>query len=427
MLLFIIVFAVTLVFGMPVAFSLGLTGLAHLVALGDERFFIVFIQRMVAQLDMTSLTCLPFFILAGYIMNEGGVTTRLLNFLRQLVGWFRGGLAYCTVIIAAILAAILGSPNAVCSMLCGVLVPEMRKDGYPEEFTGSLVAASSVLGPVIPPSFQFIVFSMMTGVSIKGLFMGGVLPGVLLALAFCVIIGFMTRKKDLGKSVDKFSLRKTAVEFVKAVPALLVPIVMVGGIVGGIFTATESGAVACLLAIIAGVIYREFDFRHMPKLLVKCGITTGSILLIVAFGGTIAWTLSMSGVPQALIAAITGLTTNKNIIILLIMIILTIGGCFLEATAMTMVFTPIIWPLAQAIGMDGVHFGLIFSILIIIGFITPPVGTLLFVTSNIAQIELKKVCKEIWPFAIASLIIITALAYLPDLVLWLPRLCGYSG
>jgi len=237
----------------------------------------------------------------------------------------------------------------------------------------------------------------------------------------------MTRKKDLGKSVDKFSLRKTAVEFVKAVPALLVPIVMVGGIVGGIFTATESGAVACLLAIIAGVIYREFDFRHMPKLLVKCGITTGSILLIVAFGGTIAWTLSMSGVPQALIAAITGLTTNKNIIILLIMIILTIGGCFLEATAMTMVFTPIIWPLAQAIGMDGVHFGLIFSILIIIGFITPPVGTLLFVTSNIAQIELKKVCKEIWPFAIASLIIIAALAYLPDLVLWLPRLCGYSG
>ena len=296
-----IAFVVTLVLGFPIAFVLGIMGLVQIIDLGNAAYYNVVIQRMISQIDLTSLTCLPFFILAGGIMNAGGVTRRLLDFLRQLIGWFKGGLAYCTVAIAAILSAILGSPNAVASMLCGVLVPELRKDNYPEEFTGALVASSSILGPIIPPSMQFIVFCMMTGVSIKAMFVGGIIPGLLLAFLFCVCIGIAQKRLKFGKSVDKFELKKTLKAFVSAIPALLVPVVIIGGVIGGIFTATEAGAVSCFCAIIASVIYKEFDIKQFPKMLGSAAMTAGGILFMVSFGGVIAWAMTMSGLPRRLL------------------------------------------------------------------------------------------------------------------------------
>ncbi len=427
MIVALLVFAVTMIIGLPVAFALGLMGTVHMVSLGNPSYYLVIIQRLLDQVNLTSLTCLPFFILAGELMNGGGVTRRLLDFLREVLGWLKGGLAYCTVVIAAILSAILGSPNGVASMLCGILVPEMRKDGYPEEFTGSLVAASSILGPIIPPSTSFIMYCMMTSCSIKALFMAGIVPGVLLVLVFCVLIGWYGHRMGFKASGQGVSARRIGRSLLSALPALLVPVVMMGGVVSGLFTATESGAVACACALIAAAIYREMDWKKLPDMLLRAAVTGGGILLMISFGGVISWSMTRAGIPDMLIGLITGVTSNKYILIALLIVILMIGGMFLDTGTMTMVFLPVMYPLAMAIGMDPVHFGLVFSVMTIVGYITPPVGVVLFVTSNSSGIPFSKLCKTIWPFAIGAAITVTVLAYLPDLVLWIPRLCGYAG
>lgn len=422
-----IVFVITLLIGLPIAFALGLMGTAHMLTFGNDSYLLVIIQRLFDQVNLASLTCLPFFIMAGEIMNAGGVTSRLLNFVRELVGKLKAGMAYCCVLISAVLSAILGSPNGVASMLCGILVPELRKDNYPEEFTGSLVAASAILGPIIPPSTSFIMYCMMTNVSIKSMFVGGILPGVCLVGVFCIVIAILSRKMHLTPSIDKMSIKRILKSFFSALPALLVPVVIIGGVIGGFFTATEAGAVSCFCALVASAIYREIDWKKLPDMMLRSAVTGGGILLMISFGGIIAWSMTRAGIPAQMIEFITGVTNSKPLIIALMIVILMIGGCLLDTGTMTMVFLPVMFPLATAIGMDGVHFGLIFCILTIIGYITPPVGVVLFVTSNASGIPFNKLSKTIWPFAIGAFIIIVILAYTPDLMLWIPRLCGYAG
>ena len=423
----VIVFVITMVIGLPIAFSLGLMGTVHMLSFGNDSYLLVIIQRLFDQVNLASLTCLPFFIMAGEIMNAGGVTTRLLNFVREIVGKLKAGMAYCCVLISAVLSAILGSPNGVASMLCGVLVPELRKDDYPDEFTGSLVAASAILGPIIPPSTSFIMYCMMTNVSIKSMFVGGILPGICLVGVFCVVIAILSRRMNLRPSIDKMNIKRILKSFFSALPALLVPVVIIGGVIGGFFTATEAGAVSCFCALVASAIYREMDWKKLPDIMLRSAVTGGGILLMIAFGGIIAWSMTRAGIPAQMIEFITGLTNSKTLIIALMIVILMIGGCLLDTGTMTMVFLPVMFPLATAIGMDGVHFGLIFCILTIIGYITPPVGVVLFVTSNASGIPFNKLCKTIWPFAIGAFLIIVILAYMPDLMLWIPRLCGYAG
>ena len=427
MLIAVIVFAVVMIIGLPIAFALGLMGTVHMLTFGNDSYLLVIIQRLFDQVDMISLTCLPFFIMAGEIMNAGGVTSRLLGFVREIVGRLKAGMAYSCVLISAVLSAILGSPNGVASMLCGVLVPELRKDNYPAEFTGSLVAASSILGPIIPPSTSFIMYCMMTNASIQAMFVGGILPGVLLVVVFCVVITFLSRKMKLAPSIDRINLKRLFKSFISAFPALLVPVVIIGGVIGGFFTATEAGAVSCFCALVASAIYREMDWKKLPEIMLRSAVTGGGILLMISFGGVIAWSMTRSGIPDQLIAAINSLTTNSYAIIALIIAILMVAGCFLDTGTITMVFIPVMYPLATSIGMDPVHFGLIFCIITIIGYITPPVGVVLFVTSNASGIPFNKLCKMIWPFAIGAFIVIAVLAYLPDALLWLPRLCGYAG
>jgi tripartite ATP-independent transporter DctM subunit len=420
-------FIVLMIIGVPIAFVLGLMGTVHTISLGNPRYMLVIIQRLFDQVNMTSLTCLPFFILAGEIMNAGGVTSRLLGFIREIIGWLKGGMAYACVLIAAILSAILGSPNGVASMLCGVLVPELRKDRYPDEFTGSLVAASSILGPIIPPSTSYIMYCMLTNTSIRAMFVAGIVPGILLVIAFCSLIIYFAGRLKFGRSINTLSARRIIRSFIVAFPALLVPGIIIGGVIGGFFTATEAGAVSCLCAFIASAIYREIDWRKVPGILLRSAVTGGGILIMISFGGVIAWSLTRSGIPARLIEVIMGITNNRYLIIAMIVVILMIGGCLLDTGTMTMVFNPVMFPLAMAIGMDPVHFGIIFSVLIIVGYITPPVGVVLFVTSNASGIPFNKLCKMIWPFAFLSFLVIVTLAYLPDVVLWLPRLTGYTN
>ena len=422
-----IVIGIALLAGVPMAFVLGLAGITHLFAIGEPAYMSIITQRLFTGVNSFSLMCIPFFVLAGDLMNKGGVTKRLLNLARELVGWIPGGMAYCCVILAMVLSAILGSANAVAAILCAILITEMAKDGYDPEFTGSVIAASSVLGPIIPPSVTFIIYGVLTGVSVSKMFMAGIVPGILLGVGYATVIAVYTKKRGYRKSKDHFDAKACGIAFVKAIPALLVPVVIIGGIMGGIFTPTESGAVAVVAAVVAAIIYRSFDIKSLPDVLLNTGMTTAAIMLIVAFGNIIGWSMSIDNIPNKITNAILSVTDNQQIVLLLIILCLFAIGCVMDAFAAMYVFTPVFYPLATAVGIDPIHFGIIFCLMLTIGLITPPVGMLLFVTSNISGVPLAKLSKTIWPFVLTAMVVVLLLAFVPDLVMFIPNLFAANG
>ena len=361
-------------------------------------------------------------------MNGGGVTRKLLDFVKEIVGCIRGGLAYCTIFTAALLSAILGSSNAVASILCNVMIPDMEKSGYEKEFSGGLIAAAGMLGPIIPPSTTFVYYSVLTGCSVKMLFLAGILPGILIAVAYCVVVWMYVRKHQLPKVFDRISGKRLLKAFVEAIPALLVPVVIVGGVLAGIFTPTESGAVACVIALIAGIMYRSLTFREIPQMLLRAAKSSASIMFIIACGNIMGWSMAVDGVPTMIQEAILSLTDNYYLVIALMLVILIIVGCLMEATAAMLIFSTVFLGLATSIGMDTLHFGLIFCLMLVLALVTPPVGMTLFVTANVAGLDVRSISKAIIPFALAAFIVIAALAYLPDVALFLPRVfLGYTG
>ncbi|MDF3002823.1 MAG: putative transporter [Bacillota bacterium] len=422
--LVIIVFVTALLIGLPMAFVLGLGGLAHIIALNTPEYMSIITQRLFVGVNSYSLMCIPFFVLAGDLMNKGGITQRLLAFCREAIGWINGGMAYCCVILAMVLAAILGSANAVTAILCAILVSEMAKDGYDEDFTGSLVAASGVLGPVIPPSVTFIIYGVLTGVSVQKMFVAGIVPGIMLGLGYMLVIRYYTKKRGYRKTKERFELRPFCTAFVKALPALVVPFIIVGGIMGGIFTPTESGAIAVLAAILASLIYRTFDIKALPGVLLNTGISTAGIMLIVAFGNIMGWTIAIDQIPARIQEGILSVTDNPQLVMLMIILALIVIGCVMEGFAALYIFTPVLVPLATAVGYDPIHFGIVLCIMLTIGLITPPVGMLLFVTSNISGIPLARLSKSIAPFALVAILVTVLLAYVPKLVMFLPQLMG---
>ncbi len=421
----VVAFIVMLLIGVPIAFLLGLTGIIHMCTLGNAQYFGAIINRMLGGVNSTGLTAIPFFIIAGEIMNEGGVTKRIFNFFRELVISIRGGLAYTVVVVAAVLAAILGSANAVSSILCKVAIPEMKKDGYKEEFSGSLIAASGVLGPIIPPSTTFVYYSVLTDVSVKGLFMAGIMPGILLALGFIAIIWVQGKIfKVYPEPSNKFSLKRVTKAFIEAVPALMIPVVMMGGIIAGIFTPTESASVAIVAAIIVGMIYKTLDLKKLPRALINAGTTAAALLLIVAFGNIISWTLAIAGVKDIVIGTMLSITRNRYLLLFMVIVMMMAVGCVMDATAAMLVFIPVLTPVADLLGLNPIHFGVIYCLLITIGLVTPPVGMTLFVTSNVSGIEFSKICRAVIPFAAVAIVITVILAYMPSVVMFIPNLLG---
>lgn len=426
MILVILVFIAALIIGTPICVVLGLTGLTHVATMGVDSYFNVITQKVFAGMSVSSLTCIPFFIVAGELMNASGVTRKLIDFVRSLVGHFHGGLAYVVVLVAMILSAILGSANAVAAILCAVVVPEMLKDGYPDDFSSALVCASGVLGPIIPPSVTFVYFSVLSGVSVNAMFMGGAIPGIMIGIAYAIIIRIQTKRLHLPKSVDRFDGKTALKSFINAIPALVVPVILVGGITLGIFTPSESGAVAVAAAVIAGIIYGKFKLSMLPKVLMNCIPVTAGIFIIIGFGNIMGWTMAIARLPEIVSNAVLSLTQNGAVIILLMFAILIIIGCAMEATAAQLVFTPVMMPLALAAGMEPVQFGVWFCIMLTIGLVTPPVGMTLFVTSNITKISLGRIAKQIMPFLIAAFAATLMIAYIPATVMWLPNLMGIN-
>lgn len=416
-------FILLLLLGLPIAFVLGYAGLLHLVSIGNSGFFPIIPQRMFSGINQFSLMAIPFFILAGEIMNKGRITTVLLDFARESIGYIRGGLSYAGTIVAMFLSAILGSANAVAAILSSLLVPEMVKDGYDEDFSAALVASSSIIGPIIPPSVNFVLYGVLSGTSIGALFLAGILPGTLFGIAFMVISYIYSKKRNYPKYKERLEIKPLLHSFIKAIPALIIPIVITGGVMTGVFTPTESGAIAVLTALICGLfIYRTLKVKDLPEIFLRTGLLSSSILLIVAMGNIVGWSFAIDNIPQLISNTILGISTNPAIVMLLILIFLLLLGTVMEAFAAMVVFVPIFAPLVAQVGIDPIHFGLVFCCAISIALITPPVGMCLFVTSTVTEIPLSKLNKAIIPFIIVCMITLFILAYVPEISLIIPNI-----
>ena len=418
----VIVFVILVVVGCPFAFIMGLTGVAHMFSFGYEGVANILSQKMFYGINTFSYTCIAFFVCAGQIMNKGGVTQSIVDVAQEFIGFKRGGLAYAVIIVGMVLAAILGSSNAVAVILCSVMIPAMVSSGYDKEFAGCTIVSSAILGVIIPPSIDFVIYSVLTGISVKRMFVAGIVPGIFLGLCFMVVVFFTTKKRKYPKYREHFSPKDAMHALVKGIPALMVPLIIVGGVMGGFFTATESGAVACLAATILGFVNKKLKISDFKEIFATSAIVTAGIMLIISMGNIIAWSLAYDNVPTRLVNGKMSITTNGNLVMLLIIVLLFFIGCVMEAFAAELILIPVLAPLGDAMGYDPIQFGLVIIIMLTIALATPPVGMLLFTTSKVADIELGKLNKGIWPFVLAGVIGTLILAYVPEITTFLPNL-----
>ncbi|MCX5826233.1 MAG: TRAP transporter large permease [Deltaproteobacteria bacterium] len=416
-----ITFILSLMVGLPIAMALGATGVMHALAMQDPYLLVMLPQRMFAASDSFSLMAIPLFILAGELMGFGGVTEKLADMSRSVIGHIKGGLAYVTVIVGCFLGALLGSANAAAALLGRVLQPEMKKDGYDDVFSTCLTAATSILGPIIPPSMIFIVYGVAAQLSIGELFFAGIIPGLMLAGAYMVVI-FLYGRKANWPIRPRATAKEVGTSFVKAAPSLLVPLIILGGILGGVTTPTESAATASVAAVFLGaVVYKKLKISQIPVILERTGVTSACIMIIVAMANILGWTMALDQIPQMIASFMLSLTTNKYLVLLLVNVFLLFVGMVMETIAAIIILVPVFLPVIDAVGIDPLHFGLVVSFNLIVGLITPPVGVALFTTSIVTGTPLQKLVKPIWVWVGAAMVVLMIITYVPSLVTFLPR------
>ncbi|AZV44802.1 TRAP C4-dicarboxylate transport system permease DctM [Peribacillus asahii] len=418
----LLLFIVLLLLRVPIAFVLGLTTIIYIIASGNLGLMSTAPQRLYSGLESYGLLAIPLFMLAGELMNSGGITKRLIDFAKTFIGHFRGGLAYVNVVANMLLASIIGSATAQIAMMSRIMVPSMEKEGYSKEFSAATTASAGLLGPIIPPSMLFIIYGVGSGASIGSMFMAGVLPGILLALAFIILIAY-TGMKQKWPTQKRATVSLMGTSFIKVIPALLVPIIIIAGILSGAFTPTESAAIACVVALIVGFFfYKELDFKKIPSVMINTAISTATITMLIAMANLFGWMLSFEQVPQTLANWMTSLTENPLVFLLIINIFLLFVGMFMDGIAALIILVPIFTPIIATYGIDPIHFGVIICINLAIGVLTPPVGAGLYIASSLGKVKLEALIKAIWPFLIASLAALAVITYWPDMVLWLPSI-----
>lgn len=418
----VVFFVVAILIGLPIAYVLGGTGLVHALMIGDPNLFIMFPQRTFSAVNNFSLMAIPLFVLAGEIMSFGGITEKLCGMMRSFVGHIRGGLAYTTVLVGTALGALLGSANASAALLGDVMYGEMLKDGYKKDFTASLICATSILGPIIPPSMVFIMYGVAANVSIAKLFFGGIIPGLLIAIAYFFVIGYYSRREGWQAS-RRATPKEKAKSTLSAFPALLIPIIILGGILGGITTPTESAAAASFVALLVGAfVYKKLKWSHIPKILEKTGVLSGAILLIVGLANILGWTLALEKVPQQIAQGILSITENKYLLLFIINIFLFFVGMVMDTTAAILLLVPVFAPIILRVGIDPIHFGLVMSINLIIGLMTPPVGGALFTTLMVTKVPSGPMIKKLWPWIGAASVVLLIITYIPEICTFIPNL-----
>lgn len=412
--------------GVPVAFSLGMASLLAIVSQGAFPM-LVLLKETFTGIDSFPLMAVPFFILAAELMSGGSLTEVLLRFAGQFVGHKRGGLGYTNVISLTFFSGISGSALADAAGPGSMLIKMMNKAGYDRAYSGALTASTAIVGPIIPPSIIMIVYALQDdNVSAGALFVAGIVPGILIAIAMCIVNWYVSGKRNY-KSDDVFPpWRIVAVNTWKAIPAILLPVLILGGMRAGWFTPTEASVVAVFYALICGKwIYRTLQWKAVPHILIRSALLTASVLIIIGFSSAFAWILTVERVPQSMAELITQWQLSPLLLLLVINIMLLIFGIFIEPLPGVMVLTPILAPVAFAAGIDPVHFAMIVIYNLTLGMITPPVGGLLFVTSNVAKIPMSDLTRELKPFLLAHAIVLTMLTFIPAISTALPKALGF--
>ena len=422
----VVSFAALISLNVPVAFCMGISTLLGVLVAGDLPSFLIVAQRMATGIDSFALLAIPFFILSGLFMERGGIARRLIDFANVIVGRFRGGLAYANILTCMLFGSISGSAAAAVCSVGGFMIPTMNKMGYDRDFNTSVTVTAATTGLLIPPSNIMIVYSLATGgmVSIAALFIAGVLPGILMGLGLMVAAGIISIRNNYGKG-EKFTLIQGIKKFFGAIPALLLIVIVMGGILTGTFTATEALAIAVVYAFFLAVfIYKEVRLKEIPEILLKSAVTTAVVFMLIATSMAMSWFLALENVPQNLSAFLLGLTKSKVMILLIINLLLVVVGMFMDMTPAVLIFTPIFLPVIKSFGIDPLHFGIIMIINLCIGLCTPPVGTVLFLGCGIGQTTVTKVMRHILPFFAAMIVILFICTYVPEISLALPRWLG---
>lgn len=419
-----ILFALLLILRIPISIVLGVTTVIYFLLNGQTPLLESTPLRMYSGLENFGLLAIPLFMLMGEIMNEGGITTRLVKFARVFIGHFKGGLAYVTVVANMFLASILGSANAQAAMMSKVMVPQMEKEGYRKDFAASITLASSIIAPIIPPSMIFIIYGTLSSTSIGALFMAGIVPGIIYGIAFVLLISFIGMKQNFPKS-ERATGSEMFQSTIQVIPALLIPITVIVGILSGVFTATESAAVACFLALIVGLFfYRELKMKKLPKILLHTVINTATVTFLIIMANIFGWMIAFERIPQLLVDSMLSITDNPWVFLLLVNIALILVGMLLDGIAALIILVPVMMPLVTALNIDPVHFGVIICINLTIGLLTPPVGTGLFIVSSMADIKFERLVKAVIPFIIVSFAVLLLLTFIPSLVTFVPKLLG---
>ena len=419
------VFSVFAAFGMPLAFALGI---ASLVALWFADFEVVMLaQRMLHAVDSFPLMAIPLFMLAGELIVKAGMMERLVGFSNSLVGRVHGGLAHVTIIAGTILASVSGAAVASASALGSALVPALRKH-YPDGYTCAVIASAANLGPVIPPSNAMIVYALMAGssVSVGGLFIAGIVPGILLALGFIAIASWISWRQGFELTGAEFSMRNAWLQFRRAWSILLMPVVVVGGIVGGIFTATEGAAIAVMYSLAVGFfVTRKLQLSDLPGCLFRAAVTACMVGALIAFAATVTFLLTIDMVPQRLADWVGHATDDPMVFVAFTMLMLVVVGMFLESNAAYIMLVPLFVPIADAFGLDPLWFGFLFMYNLVIGMMTPPIGVLYFVMSGITRVPMGVIVRWSTPFVVLQFLMLAACIAFPPLVTALPRALGF--
>jgi tripartite ATP-independent transporter DctM subunit len=421
-----LVFAVLLVLVMsnlPIAVALGLTATTFFTALGDSDFLTMLPQRMYASTTSFTLLAIPFFILAGNLMNSGGVTDRIFRFAKALFGHFSGGLGHVCVIANVIFSGMSGSAIADAAGLGQVLYKAMADNGFGKRFSAAIVAAAATIGPVIPPSIPFVVYGALTGVSVSALFLAGFIPGIMMAIAMMIAIYILARVRKLPKQ-PRADLKEVLASIKGAFLALMTPVIIIGGILSGIFTPTEAAVVASLYALFLGFLYKDLTLRDLPKIFWTSIKQSIALMFIIAAAGFFGWLAIYHKIPDEIIMSLTNMAATPAAIIAMIIVVVLILALTLEGNAIFILTIPIFFPICQRFGIDPVNFGVVMTLLIMIGNLMPPVGMCLYAVSCFSKVTLGEISKEVWPYSVGILIVTIIIAYVPQIALFIPNLLG---
>lgn len=423
----LVVFFILMAIGTPIGLVLGLTGLFGLLKLGTAGVLGVVSQHFFSAMDNYALVAMPLFYLAGEIMNKIQLTERLVDLSNVLFGRLKGGLAHVSIATSVIFGGISGSAVADIAALGSIFIPAMTKQGYGKEFATGLCLASSIIAPIIPPSIIMVVYGAIMGVSIAGLFAAGVVPGLIIGLGLMLMSSFIAKKRGFSNVDVKLTFHNLAAATQRAIWALLIPIIILGGILGGVVTPTEAAAVAVGYVLLLGFfVYRNLTFRDLYSLFFKVSVSMGVVCLILSSAAILGWLLAGEQIPEKVALGFKSLSNNKYVILFLINVFLLIVGCLMDIMAALLLLAPILAPLALSVGVDPLHFGVMMCINLTIGLVTPPVGGCLFVAMSMTRLKMGSIIKAFWPFLLVEIIVLFMVVYVPPITMFLPKLLGFG-